>query len=100
MRSRPAKWQKMIPLRIRAMVLAGDHLFAAGTPDVLDPKDPLAAFEGRKGAMLQVFAAKDGSLVKSYSLASPPAFDGMIAAGGRLYIATQDGKVLCMSGKQ
>ena len=99
-RSRPAKWQKMIPLRIRAMVLAGDHLFAAGTPDVLDPKDPLAAFEGRKGAMLQVFAAKDGSLVKSYSLASPPAFDGMIAAGGRLYIATQDGKVLCMSGKQ
>ncbi len=107
-RSRPAKWQKMIPLRIRAMLLArsatsgqaGDHLFAAGTPDVLDPKDPLAAFEGRKGAMLQVFAAKDGSLVKSYSLVSPPAFDGMIAAGGRLYIATEDGKVLCMSGKQ
>jgi len=107
-RSRPAKWQKMIPLRIRAMLLArsatsgqaGGHLFAAGTPDVLDPKDPLAAFEGRKGAMLQVFAAKDGSLVKSYSLASPPAFDGMIAAGGRLYIATEDGKVLCMSGKQ
>jgi len=107
-RSRPAKWQKMIPLRIRAMLLArsatsgqaGDLLFAAGTPDVLDPKDPLAAIEGRKGAMLQVFAAKDGSLVKSYSLASPPAFDGMIAAGGRLYIATEDGKVLCMSGKQ
>ena len=34
----------------RAMVLAGDHLFAAGTPDVVDPDDPPAAFEGRAGA--------------------------------------------------
>jgi len=105
-RQRPAKWQTMIPLRIRAMLLArsagapqaGDLLFAAGTPDVLDPKDPLAAFEGRKGALLQVFSAKDGSLVKSHSLPSPPAFDGMVAARGRLYITTHDGKLLCMSG--
>jgi len=94
-RSLPAKWQKMIPLRIRAMVLAGDRLFAAGTPDVLDPKDPLAAFQGRKGALLQVFSAKDGSLVKSYSLPSPPAFDGLSAAAGRLYLACRDGKVIC-----
>ena len=49
MRQQPAKWQTMIPLRIRAMVLAGDRLFAAGTPDVVDPDDPLAAFEGRQG---------------------------------------------------
>ncbi len=94
-RRRPAKWQKMIPLRIRAMVLAGNHLFAAGTPDVVDPKDPLAALEGRKGAMLQVFSAKDGSLVKSHSLSSLPAFDGLSAAAGRLYMATRDGKVVC-----
>jgi len=99
-RTRPAKWQQMIPLRIRAMVLAGDHLFAAGVPDVVDPKDPLAAFEGRKGALLQVFSTKDGSLVKSHALSSSPAFDGMIASNGRLFIATQDGKVLCMSGNQ
>ena len=98
-RQRPAKWQKMIPLRIRAMVLAGDHLFAAGTPDVLDPKDAWAAIEGRKGARLQVFLAKDGSPVKSQALSSVPAFDGMIAARGSLYIATQDGKVLCLSAR-
>ena len=94
-RSRPAKWQKMIPLRIRAMVLAGDHLFAAGPPDVLDPEDPLAAFEGRKGALLQVFSATDGSLVNSHRLSSLPAFDGLSAAAGRLYLATRDGKVIC-----
>jgi len=96
-RTRPAKWQQMVPLRIRAMVLAGDLLFAAGTPDVVDPKDPAAAIEGRKGARLQVFSAKDGSLVTSQALASPPAFDGMVAAGGRLYLSTTDGKVLCMT---
>jgi len=96
-RARPAKWQEMVPLRIRAMVLAGDRLFAAGLPDVVDPGDPLAAFEGRRGASLQVFSAQDGSLVKSYELGSPPAFDGMSAAHGHIYLATKDGKVICFS---
>jgi outer membrane protein assembly factor BamB len=97
-RTRPAMWQKMVPLRIRAMVLAGDRLFAAGVPDVLDPKDPLAAFEGRQGARLAVFSAADGSLVKSQRLSSLPAFDGLSAAAGRLYLATLDGKVVCYGG--
>jgi len=96
-RTRPAKWQKMVPLRIRAMLLADDRLFAAGTPDVLDPEDPLAALEGRRGALLQVFSAKDGSLLKSYPLASLPAFDGLSAAAGRLYLATRDNKVICFA---
>ena len=95
-RQRPAQWQKMVPLRVRAMVLAADRLFAVGTPDVVDPKDPFAAFEGRKGAMLQVFSATDGSLLKSLRLSSAPAFDGMSAARGRLYLATDDGKVICL----
>ena len=95
LRQHPAKWQKMIPLRIRAMVLAGDYLFAAGLPDVIDQRDPMAAFEGRRGALLQVFSAKDGSLVKSHSLSSTPAFDGLSAARGRLYMATLDGKIIC-----
>ena len=97
-RQRPAKWQEMIPLRIRAMVLAGDRLFAAGLPDVLDPDDPLSAFEGRQGALLEVFSADDGSRLESQRLSSPPAFDGLSAAVGRLYLATGDAKVICFSG--
>jgi hypothetical protein len=99
-RARPAKWQEMIPLRIRAMVLAGEFLFAAGTPDVLDPDDPSGAFEGRQGALLQVFSTKDGSQVNSLSLPAPPAFDGLSAAGERLYLATRDGKVICFGGAE
>jgi hypothetical protein len=94
-RAQPTKWQTMIPLRVRAMVLAGDRLFAAGLPDVVDPDDPVAAFEGRRGALLQVFSVKDGSLQKSYDLSSPPAFDGLSAAHGQLYLVTRDNKLLC-----
>jgi outer membrane protein assembly factor BamB len=97
-RAQPAKWQKMIPLRVRAMVLAGDLLFAAGLPDVIEPDDPLAALAGRRGAVLQVFSAADGSPVGSRQLDSPPAFDGLSAAGGRLYLVTGDGKLLCLGG--
>lgn len=56
---------------------------------------PSAAFKRRKGAVLQVFSAEDGSLVKSHSLASPLAFDGLSAALGRLYLAILDGRVIC-----
>jgi len=94
-RHAPETWQQMIPVRVRAMVVAGDHLIVAGPPDVVPEDDPLAAFEGRAGGVLQVFSAGDGKQVASQKLASPPAFDGMSAAEGRLYMATHDGKVIC-----
>jgi hypothetical protein len=97
-REAPAKWQEMTPVRVRAMVLAGDRLFAAGPPDVVDEKDPYAAFEGRKGAVLQVVSAADGKVVKEHTLPAPPAFDAMSAAHGRLYMATVDGRLLCLGG--
>jgi outer membrane protein assembly factor BamB len=105
-RQKPEKWQAMVPLRIRAMVLAksakcpgnSDLLFTAGLPDIIDPDDPLASFEGRKGALLDVYSAKDGSLLKSTPLESVPAFDGMIAANSRIYLTTSDAKLICMTG--
>lgn len=97
-RAQPAKWSVSVPVRIRAMVLAGQTLFAAGPPDVLDPDDPLAAFEGRKGGALLAVSCADGTGLAEYKLESPPVFDGMIAANERLYLATTDGKVLCFGG--
>jgi len=99
-RVRPPKWSVWVPVRIRAMVLAEDTLFVAGPPDVLDPQDPLAAFEGRKGGVLRALSAADGEKLTEYELKSPPVFDGMIAANERLYICTRDGRVLCMGKKQ
>jgi hypothetical protein len=94
-RQQAPRWQEMVPLRIRAMVLAGEHLFVAGVPDVVDQEDPLAAFEGRTGGVLQVFSTTDGSALHRVPLAAAPAFDGLSAGAGRLFLATQDGRLLC-----
>ncbi len=91
------KWSKQVPLRVQAMVLAGDHLFMAGPPDVVPDDDPYAAFEGRRGAQLWVVSASDGEKLAQYRLDSLPVFDGLIAAVGRLLLSTADGKVLCFA---
>jgi hypothetical protein len=108
------QWSVDVPLFPRAMVLAGETLFIAGPADTVDEEQAIrrvydpdtvsalneqaAAFEGRKGAVLRAVSAADGGKLGEYRLDSPPVFDGLIAAGGRLYLATVDGKVLCMSG--
>jgi len=90
-------WTQWLPVRIRAMVKAGNTLFVAGAPDVLDSKDPYAAFESRKGAKLVSVSAKDGKKLSETTLEYPPVFDGMIAAGGRLFASLRDGSVVCLS---
>ncbi len=98
-RKNPPVWFKWVPVRIRGMALAGKTLFVAGPPDVLDSADPMGAFEGRKGGVLRAYSAADGKKLSERKLDSPPVFDGLIAAGGRLYMTTRDGKVICL-GKQ
>ncbi len=98
-RAEPAVWMDWLPVRIRAMVKAGDTLFVAGAPDVLDPKDPYAAFEARKGANLVAVSAGDGKKLSEASLDYPPVFDGLIAAGGRLFASLENGTLLCLAGR-
>ncbi len=103
------------PLIVRAMVLAGGILFAAGPPDRVDEKatfgrtlDPAVreklaaqdrALEGKEGGLLWAISAKDGSKIAELRLEAMPVFDGMIAAGGRLYMAAADGAVWCIEGR-
>ncbi|MHC4439791.1 MAG: outer membrane protein assembly factor BamB family protein [Planctomycetota bacterium] len=98
-RAEPPVWIQWLPVRIRAMVKAGDTLFVAGPPDVLDPDDPYAAFEGRKGAVVLAISAKDGKELSEIPLKHPPVFDGMIAASGRLFVSLQDGSVVSLTAK-
>jgi len=99
-RKNPPVWHQWVSLRIRAMTLAGKHLVVAGPPDVLDPKDPMGAFEGRKGALLRVHSAAGGKMLSEQKLTAPPVFDGIIAAGGRIYMTLTDGKVICLTGAE
>ena len=57
------------------------------------------ALHGKEGALLWAVSAKNGKKLSEYKLDSLPAWDGMIATGGRLYLATATGEVVCYSGK-
>ncbi len=89
------RWSVRIPIRAQTMVLAGDVLFAAGTPDVVDPEEPWAAYDGRRGGVTWAVSTENGSRLAEYKLDAPPVYDGMAAAGGRLFVSTVDGKVAC-----
>jgi hypothetical protein len=82
------------------MALAGDVLFVAGPPDLVDPDDPMASFEGRKGGVLRAISASDGKLLAERHLAAPPVFDGLIAAGGCLFSSTTDGRLVCLAAPE
>jgi len=92
-RGTPAVWQEYLPVRIEAMALTSDTLFAAGPPDVLDPADPLGALEGRQGGVLLAIDPATGEQISQVKLPSPPRFDGLSAAENRLFLVTGDGKV-------
>jgi len=99
-RTKPPRWQQKVPVRARAMVLAGEHLILAGPPDVVPDSDPFGSFEGRLGAVLWVVSTKDGGKLSECKLAALPVFDGMAAADGRLYVATEDGKMVCLTDRK
>jgi len=108
-------WTQDVPLFGRAIVLADGTLFVAGPPDLLDEQqafsriddpnvrrsleDQAASFKGEKGAILMAVSAADGRILAQYDLDNAPVFDGLIAAGSRLYMTTTNGEVLCMTGK-
>jgi len=93
---RATTWEQYLPIRVLAMVATPEILFVAGPPDVVVQDDPLGAFEGRKGGVLRAINATDGKTCFEIGLDSPPVFNGMAAARGRLFLATADGSIICM----
>jgi outer membrane protein assembly factor BamB len=109
------KWTKDIPVLVRAMVLAGNTLFLAGPPDLIDEPKTLptfdspatqklltrqaAAMEGAEGAVLWAVSPADGQKLAEQKLDAMPVFDGMIAAGNRIYYASTDGSVVALGAQ-
>jgi hypothetical protein len=92
---RPEKWYTMLPLRVRAMLLANDHLIVVGPKDAIDPEDPHATFEGRTGSTLQIVSPRDGTILNELQLKATPVFDGMAAASGKLFISMKNNTLIC-----
>jgi len=93
-------WSVKVPVRVFGLVLAGDRLVLAGTPDVVPTDDPYAGIEGRLGGRLWVVSTADGRRLTEIELERPPVFDGMSAAAGRVYLALDDGRVVCLGAKK
>ena len=90
------KWKSKISIRAEAMTLTDERLYLAGPPDVARAYDHWGAFENRQGGALVVVSKKDGAELSRRELGSAPVYDGLAAAGGRLFLAMKDGSVLCL----
>jgi len=89
-------WSSSIPLTGKALALADDVLFVAGTPLVFPEDDLAKAYEGRMGGILWAASASTGEKLADYKLDAAPAWDGLAAANGSLFLATADGRIVCM----
>jgi len=110
-------WDTDVPLLARAMVLAERTIFVAGPPDLIDEEDTFkklaandpdiveilakqnAALNGKDGGLLWAVSADSGKKLSEIKLPSLPVWDGMAAARGKIYIATTDGKIICLDKK-
>ncbi len=105
-------WTQEIPLFARAMALADKTLLVAGPPDFIDEESAFqslgqrdqktvkelaeqdAALSGARGAVLRLVAAESGKTIRELKLDAPPVWDGMSVAGGRVFVATIDGRIV------
>ena len=81
-------WTAALDVRPRAMIRTGKVLVVGGE----------TGKQGEAGCVRLVSAA-DGKTLGEVRLASPPVWDGLAVAGGRLYVACVDGKVVCLAAK-
>jgi len=91
-------WKRDLPVRTTAMLKSGGRLFLGVAPVEIPAEDPHAAYEGRKGGAIWICAASDGTRLSQFPLESPAVWDGIAAANARLYLATVDGRLLCLDG--
>ncbi|MEX2214907.1 MAG: PQQ-binding-like beta-propeller repeat protein [Phycisphaeraceae bacterium] len=111
-------WNTDVPIMVQGIVLADQTLFIAGAPDLIDETKAWAqltqgnqetikqmheqndALAGKKGGILWAVDARSGDRLAEIKLDSLPVWDGLIAAQGSLYMATQDGRIIRMSGEK
>ena len=87
-RGRKNVWSVKTPAEVRpkALLIAGKTLFVA----VL-PRD-----EDRTRGELWAMSADDGRIIAKTPLPAAPAHEGLAAVAGSIFLATQDGRIVCL----
>jgi len=78
----------MAPLSLAEVVL---YVASAGNNE--------PSFDGSSPATLMVCDTEDGHELARLSIEFQPVFDGLALAGGKVYMATVKGDILCLGGK-
>ncbi|MFW6169560.1 MAG: PQQ-binding-like beta-propeller repeat protein [Planctomycetota bacterium] len=98
-----SEWEQHIPLAGRAMAAARDILLIAGHPAFFPPDHSVetyeAAYAGKLGGILWLASAADGSKLARYELNAPPVWDGVAVAKGKVFVALEDGSLVCYGAK-
>jgi len=94
------RWKLDIPLTGKAMALAGDVLFVAGTPVAFPKGDLSKAYDGRMGGVLWAVSAENGAKLAECKLDAPPVWDSLAVVEGRLLLCTTDGQLRCFVGRE
>jgi outer membrane protein assembly factor BamB len=106
-------WTSYVPVSTRGLSMSGTNLVVAGPPDMINEeqiferltkKDPTvqkeldeqdASLSGKRGALVKIFNKGDGQVTRDFTIDSPPVWDGVSVAQGRIFIVTEDGKIRC-----
>ncbi|MCF7847986.1 MAG: PQQ-binding-like beta-propeller repeat protein [Kiritimatiellales bacterium] len=105
-------WSQDVPLFATGLTVAGDVLFAAGAPKLVDEKKDweniyetdvearlqkqTELLDGSEGAVLMAVNTKTGKKLADLKLPAIPVWDGMIAANGKVYVCLKNGDLICL----
>ncbi|MFO7902244.1 MAG: PQQ-binding-like beta-propeller repeat protein [Pirellulaceae bacterium] len=93
-------WSRKTPIRVQGMVLADEHLYLAGPPDLTSQQLAYEAMIGKRNSVFQVISTSNGKVVSESKLPAAVVFDSLIAAGDRLYMSTMNGSIICLGEKK
>ena len=85
-------WIVGLSMRPRAMIRTSDMLLIGG-----EGRDSESGRD--KNGFLRMVSSSTGDTLSDVHLESPPVWDGIAAAAGRVYVTLADGSVVCLGGK-
>lgn len=83
-----------VPLRAAAAIITGDVLWLAGTVPAV------AEGPATTGSALLALSLTDGAQLGRWDVEGGIAFEGLSTAGGRIYLAHDDGTIRCFAAKE
>lgn len=93
-RAEEPKWHLWTTVYARSMVVAGDKLIACGAR-IPDSKELFfKTFSDTGESRLVAWSTEGGKEVFDISIQGRPIFDGMICADNKLFLITEEGKVM------